>query len=313
MTRGRFREALDVLNEAIRIDPRFAESYDVRAAAFERMGMYPQADADRRKVAALGGVQRPAAPPTPPPAQPRAPLADRPQSTAPTPPTMADVPEAEPSAAQEQPQPTGQRRVAVPRYPAPRRPGSGGNALARTGGTALIAIGLLAAAGIGIYLALSAISGVFNDDDTGGGPGAVEGSETPAASDGASPTEAPVPGDGLAGDPLSFTRFEAGWAAVGIEAVPGATATTLSGFAETPVTVTLSRDGEEMLVAMMLYDGRDATGIDWTLGEQAVPKEGRVIPDGVIVWYNANAVVVILEGNQAIHAEARDAFFGVSP
>jgi tetratricopeptide (TPR) repeat protein len=63
MARGRFREALDVLNEAIRLDPRYAESFDNRAAVFERLGMYPQADADRRKVAALGGVRRPPPPP----------------------------------------------------------------------------------------------------------------------------------------------------------------------------------------------------------------------------------------------------------
>ena len=59
MARRRFREALDVLNEAIRADPRFAESYDNRAAVFEALGMAPQADADRRKVADLGGVKRP--------------------------------------------------------------------------------------------------------------------------------------------------------------------------------------------------------------------------------------------------------------
>src|SRR5204862_6588504 len=59
MARGRLREALDVLNEAIRADPRYAESYDNRAQVFEVMGMNPQAEADRRKVEELGGVRRP--------------------------------------------------------------------------------------------------------------------------------------------------------------------------------------------------------------------------------------------------------------
>ena len=62
MARRRFREALDVLNEAIRADPRYAESYDNRAQVFEAMGMNPQAEADRRKVEELGGVRRPAPP-----------------------------------------------------------------------------------------------------------------------------------------------------------------------------------------------------------------------------------------------------------
>ena len=55
MARRRFREALDMLNEAIRADPRFAESYENRAAVFEVLGMTPQAEADRRKVTDPGG------------------------------------------------------------------------------------------------------------------------------------------------------------------------------------------------------------------------------------------------------------------
>src|ERR1700686_4356431 len=154
MARRRFREALDVLNEAIRADPRFAESYDNRAAVFEALGMAPQADADRRKVADLGGVKRPS------PAE-----------------EESDAPEPQPARVRQRP-----AQLAI-RYPtAPKRRGGGGAAM-RAAGTILITIGLFIAGGIGIYIALTTISDAVNGDN--GATVAVV-TPTPAASGGAS-------------------------------------------------------------------------------------------------------------------------------
>ena len=48
IARGRLGQALDVLNEAIRLDPRLPDSFYNRAEVFEQMNMLPQAEADRR-------------------------------------------------------------------------------------------------------------------------------------------------------------------------------------------------------------------------------------------------------------------------
>lgn len=320
IARGRFREALDVINEAVRIDPRHPGCYDVRASVFERLGMYPQADADRRKVQALGGVVRPPEPAyePPPPGAPRGrPVRRRQRPSEATAPAAVPAPAEQPAApvAGESSAPApgpdaAPDRSVVPRYPVrPRRPGAGVSPALRALGTTLIAVGLLAAAGVGIYLALSSIGNAFDDDDDSGSTPGV-GSETTAPTDGASPTGEP---DGaLAGDPLSFTRLAAAWQTKGIEATPGEASDLVTGFSVTAVDVTLTRDGGQMLVAVLLYDSPGGPSQDWDLGEQAVPQEGRNIPPGSIVWYNQNAVVVVLQSNDAMHADARTAFFDIS-
>lgn len=360
MARGRFREALDVLNEAIRIDPRYAESFDNRAAVFERLGMYPQADADRRKVVALGGVRRPPPPPPDerrrsfdrragppdrapqmPPPPPPAPgpepdlVAELAEATQPEPqpapePVAAEetvitaepeteqaaVSEAEPEDADGPAAPGhGRRRVVAPRYPAPPRPPGGGTAALRSLGTLLITMGLLTAAGIGIYLALTSIGGALNGSDSPAAPGG-DGSATPAASAGASgaPTDRPEDIDeALGGDPLSFSSFQAAWQAKGITPTTGEAAGGMSGFGTTPVSVTLSRGGQTMEIALLFYDSPAGPAADFDLSPTAItPKTGRTTPAGSIGWYNANVVAVILDRTDALYADARDAFFGVS-
>ncbi len=347
MARNRFREALDVLNEAIRIDPRFAESYDNRAVVFERLGMLPQADADRRKVAALGGVRR--RPPSPPPVDKRAGMERRPEPPPPIPPPTPEppveaptqlpplvtpapepVPEApviaeSPSAAEAtsvaddtaeatEGQPT-RRRVVAARYPVRREPSNTGPML-RSIGTMLISFGLLAAAGIGIYLALTTIGDALDGDNTPAAPGDGTETGTPDASGGASATSTTDPeelDEALGGAPLSFTRFQAAWQGKGITATPGDEAEGLRGFGTTPVTITLTRAGETMEVALLFYDSPAGPAADFDLSPTAVtPKTGRTIPAGAVVWYNANVVAVVLETNEAIHADARDSFFNVS-
>src|SRR5207249_11781896 len=79
--RGRLREALNTLNEAIYTTPAYPQPYATRAIVFDRRGMLPQAEADRERALNLapeGGYseEQVFADPEPPraPAPPRAPL-----------------------------------------------------------------------------------------------------------------------------------------------------------------------------------------------------------------------------------------------
>ena len=288
ISRKRWREALDVLNEAIRLDPRLAESYQNRAEVFEHLGMMPQADADRRKFAELGGVVRPEEPEAPPP------------------PSKTKI----------------RRRPAAigMRYPVPPKRKRGPGPLTQTGLTAFSVLALLVAGGIGVYLAVGLIS-----DAAGGSsaspsasvtqsPGA---SETPAPTDTAgntltpSPTLAPTPEgltDALQGSPVSFDSLQAAWQAKGIVATATEVNTDVTGTETTPVTVTLSRGGEEMHLAVLFYDDPSAPYHDFDLTDTVTPLEGRSIPGGSYGWYNRNVVVIVLDQVQAIKADAFDAF-----
>jgi TPR repeat len=315
MGRGRFREALDVLNEAIRIDPRYAESFENRAAVFERLGMYPQADADRRKVADLGGVQQPVVipPATQPPPQQRG----RPRSTPvvpappnPTPDATEETDSATETAASspEDESPPDRRVVAVPRYMAPPRGPDSGGAL-KSFATILVSVGLLVAAGIGIYLALSTIGEAIDGD--GGTASGPEATATETGTTGPTPSPSPLPEDveqALQGDPFSFDTFEEAWADEGITATPGGVSTAVSGFATTPVDVTLTMEDASMLVAMLVYDSAQGPSQDWDLGNPPTPKLGRNIPAGARVLYNRNVVVVVIESDDSMR-EAMTAGF----
>src|SRR3990172_5241909 len=60
---GRMRDALDLLNAAIQLAPYHSPLFATRAGVFERLGMAPQAEADRRlaeDIAARYGIERPA-------------------------------------------------------------------------------------------------------------------------------------------------------------------------------------------------------------------------------------------------------------
>jgi hypothetical protein len=211
-------------------------------------------------------------------------------------------------------QPT-RRRVVAARYPVRREPSKTGPML-RSAGTLLITFGLLTAAGIGIYLALTTIGDALNGDSTPTAPGGDGGTGTPGPSDGVGGSVTPDPevvDEALGGDPLSFTRFQAAWQGKSIASTPGGEEEELRGFGTTPVTVTLTRGGETMELAMLFYDSPAGPAADFDLSPTAVtPKTGRTIPSGAVVWYNANVVAVVLETNDAIHADARDLFFNVS-
>ncbi len=276
-----------MLNEAIRADPRFAESYENRADVFEALGMAPQAEADRQKVIDLGGVERP-----PPEESPPAP----------------------------EPKPVRQRpaQLAI-RYPAPAKRGGGGGAAAlRTAGTILITVGLFIAAGIGIYIALDTINNAVNGDDNGANPTATplpSVSETPNPSGSGtttpSPTPVPEPVDAaLTGSPLSFSDARSAWEAKGFDVVVGDPSVSVTGFATTAVDVTLSRGGASMKVAVLFYDSPAELSTDWAVGDVVDSKTGSK-PAGPSPWANRNAVVVMLADDPDLHADARDAFLGI--
>src|SRR2546428_64907 len=56
MAKGKLREALNALNEAIAAAPSYHHTYATRAKVFERMGMLPQAEADRKRAAKLSAA-----------------------------------------------------------------------------------------------------------------------------------------------------------------------------------------------------------------------------------------------------------------
>jgi hypothetical protein len=332
VARRRYREALDVLNDAIRIDPHYAESYQNRALVFDYLGLLPQADADRRKAAELGFVEAPEPPDEPVEEEVTPPVAEEepePPEDAGDPPVEDELPpEVEPDTELEPADaviagetveevtevPVRARRVEpVPRYgvpPPPKETGSGA-AVARGTGTLLVIIGLIAAFGVGIYVMFSTVMGALDSDDGGENGGSA--TESPAPGESVTPTPEPPPDDALTGDPLSFSDLESGWDGEGITATPGDVNQEITGFAVEPVDVTLSRGSDEMPVAVLIYDSAQGISQDWTLGNKPTPKAGRSIPSGSTVWYNLNAVTIVLESNDALRQDALDGFLSVNP
>ena len=305
--RRRFREALDVLNEAIRLDPRYAESYENRAIVFEAMGMYPQADADRRKFADLGGT----------------PKREEPAAAAPPPtyPPIDDEPPTERGDPGPAPAPGGPPPSLPPRYPAARGRPSPWGRIIRSLGVVLITIGLFVAAGIGIFIALNQLSDALDDDnggvanptatpDTSASPGETDG---PDGSEAPSPTQV-APEEALEGSPLSFDQLEEAWDNDGITASPGDVAESVTGMTDTPVRVTLSRTGDAMELAVLLYDSTEERDADWDINARPVaPRAGRSVPAGSRIWFNRNAIVVVLQSSDSMHEDALAAFLDAVP
>jgi hypothetical protein len=295
IARGRFRQALDVLNEAIRLDPRLPDSYQNRAEVFDQMNLLPQAEADRRKFRELGGMVRPTEPDGPPP------------------PSKTKIRRRPPAA------------IGI-RYPAPKKRRAGLGAFTQTGLTAFAAIGLVAAAGIGIFIAISTLGDAINGDDNVEVPG---GSATPAVTATPAPTDAsgntitpaptativPTPEgltDALNGSPLSFDSLQTAWAAKGITASAEKVDDSVTGTATTPVSVTLSKGDDEMHLAVLFYSDASGPVQDFDLGDAVTPNEGRSIPAGAVGWWHSNVVVIVLDQVDSIKPDAFDAFINLS-
>lgn len=304
IARGRLRQALDVLNEAIRLDPRLPDSYQNRAEVFEALKMLPQADADRRKFLELGGVSQMPAPDT-----------------------------------GEEPQPAKVKQRRRPpaaigiRYPQPRKRSVGLGAFTQTGLTVFAGLALLGAIIIGIFLAISVLGDAIDggDDEQVLVPTA---SPTPAPTDetgntftpaptdeagntptpGATATIVPTPeslSDALSGSPISFDSLQAAWAAEGITATAEDVDDSVTGTGTTPVAVTLERDGDVMNLAVLFYDDASQPTEDFDLGETVTPKEGRSIPGGAVGWWYSNVIVIVLDQVEPLKSDAFEAFINL--
>ena len=290
IARGKLRQALDVLNEAVRLDPRLPDSYYNRSEVFEQLGMAPQAEADRRKFSELGGVIQPA----------------------------------DPEAPATRAKPKVRRRPAAleARYPSmPASPNQRSTLPLQTVGTTLVVLGLLGAAAIGIYLGLQTLSDAISSDDGGSAAANVSDSPTPAPTDEAGNTFtpsvsiAPTPeslADALTGSPYAFAQLQAAWQSKGIASEATQVNTDLTGFSTTPVNVTLSKGDAEMHLAVLFYDSPSGPSKDWALGSQVTPFDGRDVPNGSVAWYNSNAVVVVLDQDATIKGDAFSAFISLS-
>lgn len=294
LARGRLREALDALNQAVRIDPRYPVSYANRAEVFERLGMLPQAAADRQRAweleAAAGSST--AAPPAPPPG------AGGPQPASPA-------------------QPAGPPQ----RPPAPGRSAPGIGVWASVADAVQrVPWGLMAMVGgaivmiVAVVLAGSALIGGGGDgngaaDTTTGTPtGQASGTATPT------PTEAPSPA-GLEGRPFSFKELQKAWQAKSLVATAGAASAGFTGFSRNPVAVTLKRGADTAKLSIFAYPSPQSVSDDWELtpGKAPVAKGARSLPAHRTIWWNQNIIVVMLTDSDEIGRDALDAFLALSP
>ena len=332
ISRNKLSEALDLLNETIRQDPRLAETFENRAVVFEALGMHPQAQADRRKAATLRAAQPPSAPPPdataaepPDSVLAAAPPGDEtsegdevapPEATAEAedaidgPEDVAPAPDANADASDEPPPPI------LPSYPPPPRR-SLGSGLLRAAGVVLFALGIFVIVGLGIYFALNEIGDSVDDGtsvptespaaaetdepgDSGVGSGAGDASGVP-----------PTVDEALSGSPYSFSHLEDAWHAQALAVSIGEISESVTGFGQPGVDITLTGNGATMELSVLIYSSTDAKDTEWTIGAAPEPKGDGVLPVGSSVWYNANAVVVVRVSAPALRQDALDGFLAL--
>ncbi|MCH7483754.1 MAG: hypothetical protein IIA90_01240 [Chloroflexi bacterium] len=338
ISRNKLAEALDLLNETIRQDQRFAATFENRAVVFEALGMHPQAQADRRRAAALRAALPASAPsldstPAEPPdsgsgewAAPAVALpgdetsegdeAAPPESTAEAEDAndglgdVAAAPDASGEPPDEPPPPV------IPSYPPPPRK-SIGSALLRAAGVVVFALGTFSIAGGGIYFALNAV-GDSADDSVTPSP-----TEAPAAASdepgddgdgGVAGAATDVPAtmeEALSGSPYSFSHLEDAWHAQALAVSIGEISESVTGFGEPAVDITLTGNGATMELSVLIYSSAEAKDTEWTLGVGPEPKVDGELPAGSSVWYNANAIVVVRVSAPALRQDALDGFLAV--
>ena len=337
--RNKLAEALDLLNKAIRQDPRLAATFENRAVVFEALGMHPQAQADRRRAAALrAALPAPAPPPDASPIEPpasasgegAAPAAELPgdeasegDETAPPestadaedatdrPQDVAAAPDANGDPPEDPPLPV------MPSYPPPRRR-STGSALLRAAGVVLFALGIFIIAGLGIYFALNAIGDSVDDNAT---PAPTESPASAATGEPGDDGVGGVAGDAtdvpvtveeaLSGSPYSFSHLEDAWHARALAVSIGDISESVTGFGEPGVDITLTGNGATMELSVLIYSSADAKDTEWTIGAAPEPKIDGRLPAGSSIWYNANAVVVVRVSAPALRQDALDGFLAL--
>ena len=281
---GKFRQSLRVLNEAIYAAPDYPHSYAKRAIVFDRLGLTPQADADRRRardLAESGGFS-----------------------------------ESEVFAQPAQRRRASVRPIAPPRpqrsQPPQRRRWAGMSETA----VVLIALGGLAVSGAGLYLAADTVRGVdinfnfleFDTFQSSSEPEEATPEPTPAPTPEPTPPPVTPAPEVLAGSPFAFSTLQDSWKAKGIEASIGAINPAFTGFKVTPFDVTLTRGGASAVVSLVIYPDANSPGQDWNLGGVPSPQSGRRAPAFQRGWYNRNVIVLLRSGSGEVANEAKTAF-----
>ncbi len=287
LAKGKLREALNDLNDAIWIAPSYPRSYVNRADVFERLGMAPQADADRQRAQQLA---------------PTAGQADEGSVEEALPPAAASGAEASGSGS------SGGRHPSI----------SIGGLLwpwmVRT------VLGLVAVAAIAAGVLFG--TGILDDGDSDvasfSSPSpsptitatpTVVATPVPTATATATPIRLPV------GNPFSFVDLQEEWEARDIVVAPGDLSAGYSGFSIAPLDVSLVRGNASMELSLFVYGNREGARGDWALisGRAPAPKEGRSLPDHGSVWWNRNMVVVTLSRTGDIGFDALDGFLSLIP
>ncbi len=127
----------------------------------------------------------------------------------------------------------------------------------------------------------------------------------------ATPTAAGLPA--LNGSPLSLSDLKRAWEGKGLSVSGGRGVGGFSGFQVTPAEVVLSKGGDSMAAAVLVYPDASAIKRDWRLAASSgpAPELGRELPDHVSMWWNANVVVVVRTGTGAVVSEAKEAFLAL--
>lgn len=230
-------------------------------------------------------------------------------------PIEPEQPIEEGAAAEPAPAPAAPFRPPAP--PAKTTPFRRGPAMARPARSPAAVIGGLLASLVVIAIAGSAVVlavlSLFDQEDVV--PGISDDDNTSAA---VSPTPAASPGAPIAnveGSPFGLSEIQTGWTSRGLNAEAGDDVTGFSGFAVEPAPLTLSRGGDSVDVAVMVY--RDAASMrqDWNLpaGSRPSPAAGRSLPSHSSIWWNQNSVVVVLSGDAALAGDAFDAYIDLAP
>jgi hypothetical protein len=305
--KGRLREALNTLNDAIYSTPGYPHLYATRAIVFDRLGMYPQAEADRERALNLareGGYteEEVFAAPVPLERSPRA--AQRPPALPRVSVPRVSIPRVD------------MPHVEIPRVTLPP-PGSRAEL-----GVILAAIGGLAA----IVLVLFVIGSALGDSNVDlnifdfqsfqeaqPSPEASPAAATPAAS--ATPPPETPPPEALAGSPFSFASLQNAWQGKGLTVAPGAISGGFNGFKKAAFDVNVAHTGGNASLSVLLYGSPDEPKEDWDLpaGSRPAPKEGRSLPAHETIWWNSNAIVVVRNSSGDANNTALDAFLNASP
>lgn len=324
VARGKLRDALDALNLAIQLAPGSPEAFRERAGVFDRMGLFPQAEADRRRADELAALL--------PPSLPEEAAPDVTEDVEEPEPTESpeDIEETEDSELPEeveavQPPGPGPGRAASeppmppwhPQYgqgPIPpdipregdRGPGLGALVFA------LLAIALfIVVVGAGVLLAIDTLGGGGD-----GSSGSTPGPSGVAAGDGsATPTTEPTPAGSpsTAGSPYSLADVVAAWQAKGMTVETGGAGEGFAGFEAAPAEVTMSRAGSTATAAVFVYDSPDDAKEEWDLvvGNRPSARGSRTVPSHVSAWWNANVVVVLLSDPGGLGPDALDGFINI--